>query len=343
MFTFLEVEGFTAFVKERFEWSPGVNVLVGENGTGKTHLLKLLYCLQKSGVTEGKDADVSMDTKIANVFCPKDGDLSRLVRRKQGTSTAEIKAQWGDTNLRMSFSNARNWRKDITLPRKWTCSTRPLYIPAKEVFFLSWDGAFLSLYDRYNLKVDEVHCDLLKLLSLPPIKDIASTGRQEAYKETDKALGGSVQTDSKGNFYLKRGRAQLEMALVEEGGRKLSLLWRLMHNGVLLDHKTLYWDEPEANLNPSMMRHVANILLLLARSGTQIFVATHSFEFLQELEILKKKKETKAEVMFFALALGQNREVTAKPCDSYEELEPNKISDEHQRLFDEEVEGFLEK
>ena len=343
MFTFLDVKGFTAFEKQRFEWSPGVNVLVGENGTGKTHLLKLLYCLQKSGVTEGKDADVSMDTKLAHVFCPKEGDISRLVRRKQGTSTAEIKAKWGDTNLRMSFSNARNWRKDITLPRKWTCSTRPLYIPAKEVFFLSADGAFLSLYDRYNLKVDEVYCDLLKLISLPPMRGPRIKDRRGISGETDKALGGSVQTDSKGNFYLKRGRAQLEMALVEEGGRKLSTLWQLVRNGVLLDHKTLYWDEPEANLNPSMMRHVANILLLLARSGTQIFIATHSFELLQELEILKKKKETKADVQFFALGLGQNREVTAKPCDSYEELNPNKISDAHQRLFDEEFDGFLEK
>ena len=332
MFTFLEVEGFTAFVKERFEWSPGVNVLVGENGTGKTHLLKLLYCLQKSGVTEGKDADVSMDTKIANVFCPKDGDLSRLVRRKQGTSTAEITAQWKGMKkvMKMSFSNARR-RTSIDLPPKWTCSTRPLYIPAKEVFFLSWDGAFLSLYDRYNLKVDEVHYDLLKLLGLPPIKGAPPRERQEAYKEMDKALGGSVQTDSKGNFYLKRGRAQLEMALVEEGGRKLSLLWRLMHNGVLLDHKTLYWDEPEANLNPSMMEQVVKILLLLAKSGTQIFIATHSFEFLRELDLQKEEED---KVQFFALSLDpKTRAVNAEKFSSYAELEPNKIAEAHDRLL----------
>ena len=42
MFKKLELENFTVFEKASFEWVDGINVFVGENGTGKTHLLKLL-------------------------------------------------------------------------------------------------------------------------------------------------------------------------------------------------------------------------------------------------------------------------------------------------------------
>ena len=39
----LELENFTCFGKVAMDFSPGINVFIGENGTGKTHLLKVLY------------------------------------------------------------------------------------------------------------------------------------------------------------------------------------------------------------------------------------------------------------------------------------------------------------
>ena len=35
------LKNFTAFGESRLRFSPGLNVIVGENGLGKTHLLKL--------------------------------------------------------------------------------------------------------------------------------------------------------------------------------------------------------------------------------------------------------------------------------------------------------------
>ena len=40
--TRIELERFTAFEKLDFQPSPGVNVLIGGNGTGKTHLMKIV-------------------------------------------------------------------------------------------------------------------------------------------------------------------------------------------------------------------------------------------------------------------------------------------------------------
>ena len=39
----LRLENFTAFADATFEFVPGINVLIGKNGSGKTPVLKALY------------------------------------------------------------------------------------------------------------------------------------------------------------------------------------------------------------------------------------------------------------------------------------------------------------
>ena len=41
----LTLQNFTAFKECTMEFVPGVNVFVGENGTGKTHAMKALYAM----------------------------------------------------------------------------------------------------------------------------------------------------------------------------------------------------------------------------------------------------------------------------------------------------------
>ena len=44
----LKIKNFTVFGDVAFEFSPGLNVIVGENGTGKTHVLKLGYLCSRA-------------------------------------------------------------------------------------------------------------------------------------------------------------------------------------------------------------------------------------------------------------------------------------------------------
>lgn len=39
----IHFEKFTAFEDLRIDFSPGINIFIGENGTGKTHILKAAY------------------------------------------------------------------------------------------------------------------------------------------------------------------------------------------------------------------------------------------------------------------------------------------------------------
>lgn len=75
----------------------------------------------------------------------------------------------------------------------------------------------------------------------------------------------------------------MEMPLVAEGLRKLGMLARLIATGALLDKGTLFWDEPEANLNPRLIKKVARSIVDLSAAGIQVFIATHSLFLLREL------------------------------------------------------------
>ena len=43
--TKVKLERFTAFSNLELDLSPGVNILIGANGTGKTHLMKACYAV----------------------------------------------------------------------------------------------------------------------------------------------------------------------------------------------------------------------------------------------------------------------------------------------------------
>jgi AAA15 family ATPase/GTPase len=93
----------------------------------------------------------------------------------------------------------------------------------------------------------------------------------------------------------------MEMHLVAEGLRKLATVARLIATGSLLDKGYLFWDEPEANLNPKVVKTVAKTILQIAQSGIQVFIATHSLFLLRELHILERREFKKLDTRCFGL------------------------------------------
>ena len=81
-------------------------------------------------------------------------------------------------------------------------------------------------------------------------------------------------------FYLKpSNQARIEFQLVAEGMRKIALLWQLIKNGTLEQGSILFWDEPEANINPVHFAIIVDMLLELQKNGVQIFISTHHYIF----------------------------------------------------------------
>src|SRR5690554_3520152 len=78
------LENFTVFEQARFELSPGVNVLIGENGTGKTHVLKALYAVTRE-LHRDPDALWTVHSALSEVFVCRDPHEHL---RRRGTSDA---------------------------------------------------------------------------------------------------------------------------------------------------------------------------------------------------------------------------------------------------------------
>lgn len=306
----LNIRNLTVFPEAKLQFSPQLNVIVGENGTGKTHLLKIAYSALATSWEEGKKPSSNSPTKtllqtrlaekIINVFQPE--SLGRLARRKQGRERCDIKLSFKNSQYDFDFSFATNSKTEVSLekvPESWL-DAASVYLPTREL--LSIFPNFVSIYESHYLEFEETWRDTCILLGAPLQRGIKEKRIQELLAPLESAMGGSIILDKNGRFYLRTENGRFEMPLVAEGQRKLAMLARLIATGVLLDRGFLFWDEPEANLNPRLTKQVAQSIISLSNAGIQVFLATHSLFLLRELEILiNAEHSTPFKSRFFGL------------------------------------------
>ena len=122
--------------------------------------------------------------------------------------------------------------------------------------------------------------------------------------------------------------------LVAEGLRKITLLWQLIKNGTLEKGSVLFWDEPEANINPKYIPVLAELLIMLENEGVQIFVSTHDY-FLSKYIEVKRSKES--EIQYISLYKDNEEKVQCETAQEFELLEHNAIMDTFRQLYREEI------
>ena len=334
--TRLELNNFTVFEELKLDFSTGINVLVGTNGTGKTHLLKTLYssCL----ITE--KYDVTFSTKLIQNFLPFEGRIGRLARRVAKGCVAKIKVvREGNLQLTASFPN--NAKDQLTLDQAeystWLArKVSTVYIPVKEM--LANAPGFRSLYDKREVSFEGIYNDILSLAYLPKLTIPIDKDRARVLKSLQKAIEGKVVTKGE-QFFLKNTQGELEFTLLAEGMRKLALIWLLIQNGTLLSGTILFWDEPEANLNPSLMGEVVEVILELQRLGVQVFLTTHNYVLLKEFDLRKKKDDAIRYVSLFRDEM--TGAVLANSSDDYSGIDPNAIAGTFSDLYDREIKRSL--
>lgn len=306
----MHIKNLTVFSDVELKFGRDLNVIVGENGAGKTHLLKMAYCAMATSWEEGRKPNVSSPTKtvlqsrladkLVNVFRPE--ALGRLAKRKQGRERCDIQLNYFEPALDIAFSFATNSKSEVsinTLPEKWL-DVAPAYLPTREL--LTIYPNFVAIYEGHYLEFEETWRDTCLLLGTPLQKGPTQTRIRALLKPLEEAMQGSIELDKNGRFYLNNGSGRMEMPLVAEGLRKLGMLSRLIATGALLNKGCLFWDEPEANLNPRLIRQLASTIVELSCGGIQVFIATHSLFLLREIEIvLATRTSRQPDTQFFGL------------------------------------------
>jgi ABC-type transport system involved in cytochrome c biogenesis ATPase subunit len=284
-------KNFTTVPNSTWTFADGLNVIVGENGLGKSHVLKALYSMLK--VQSGRQEELTKTNlekayaeKLVRVMRPE--SLGRLVKRKQGRDRCEIELKMVQAKQSSAIGFATNAKSQVDVLKVpgVALTQSPVYLPTRELVTLCpW---FLNLYDNYHLEFEETWRDTVSLLGAPSVRGAKEARSTQLLGPLEEALGGKVEMDSSsGRFYLRvAGEGRMEMPLVAEGMRKFATLARLINTGVLLDKGYLFWDEPETNLNSKLIKTLAQSIVHLAAQGIQVFIATHSLFLLRELEIL---------------------------------------------------------
>lgn len=317
MLTSLQLKNFTLFADTTFEFGSHLNVIIDENGLGKTHILKAAYSLlavSASGAKEfGTDPptktylQTTIASKLRGVFKPD--TIGRLARRQAGRSRSEVAATFSDQRYDIGYSFHTSSKSEVvveTMPSAWIDSV-PVYLPPREL--LTIYPGFVSLYETTHLSFEETWRDTSILLGAPLVKGARTKNIRSLVKPLEDAMDGTVELDDTGRFYLKTNMGRIEMHLVAEGIRKLAMLARLTATGSLLDKGYLFWDEPEANLNPKLIKLVARAILTLCQNGIQVFIATHSLFLLRELYILHHQEFPQTDTRYIGLHRGKENSV----------------------------------
>ena len=225
----LRIRDFTVFKGADLTFAQGLNVIVGANGTGKTHLLKLPYAAMAMSAEEGKKRSAAptkmlfqtrIAEKIFGVFRPEDR-LSHLVYRQRGRNKCEVTMRFRQPGTCLAFQFSSLAKSEVTVtrvPANWQ-DKPPVFLPTRELLTL-YPG-FVELYETRYLEFEEAWRDTCMLLGAPALRGPREKAIAHLIEPLEQQLGGRVVLATNGRFYLRpNGGKDMEMPLVAEGWQK---------------------------------------------------------------------------------------------------------------------------
>lgn len=319
----IEVFNVMAFFTEIFQlqFCDGINIIIGENGVGKTTILKMIYAALQASLPEKKQGNTQ---RIAQLFSNNITNAG-LLESKNSKGQSYYKVSYGQHTFTQNISG------NFILEEGWHGQNiQSVFIPAMEM--LSHSQGFLALNQKYKLPFDGTQMDIIINASLPEVWELPDY-MEPVLSKISSVIDGIVTMENDIFYILKNNGMKIEFSLEAEGLRKLGLLWKLIRNGLLEEGTVLLWDEPEANLNPELFPLVADILLELERAGIQIFIATHSYNLAKYFELRRNnEKEVQYHNLYKNLSVTGKGIISEKPAYYLSQLNKNKIIDADERL-----------
>ena len=337
----LRLVNFTAFKDLTMEFSPGINAIIGENATGKTHVLKALYFFCSVKNTNGKPANFDISEYFYSTY-----HLAKrwnLVNRESDNNKAtySINTTSGDcTGSYTDIGIVSNLSYDTTaqVSSRLANPIQGVFIPAKDI--ISHSKWFVATWSNQKLYFEKHYVDLLNHLGQGPQKSL-SNDIENVQSAIERIIGGKViNLDDVYHVVSDKDDRRLEMTFVAEGWRKLAMLWLLLDRGAIRENSILYWDEPEANLNPKLIKEAVRIMLMLERMGVQVFFTTHDYVTLKWLDLLATEDNN---VRYHALFRDEEGVIHTESSSELTGLKQNAILDVYEELYNAELEKSIDR
>jgi len=315
-----------------------INLVIGPNGSGKTFLLKALYAslktteLFKRGKEVRKDSEILFDKLHWTFQIDQLGELVRANARNAEISMAIQNKGCAKSEFAYSFGPATERLIKIRANTCHSAMIDSIFLPAKEVLSLL-DTVIRSREEYKEFGFDETYYDLAKSLQIHTTKGRNLQSFSESRNLLKEKLGGSLVYDEKNKEWsFRQGNKKYPIATTSEGIKKMSILDTLLGNHYLKPGATIFIDEPEAALHPSLISSFMDIIGILCEANLQFFLSSHSYFVIKKLYLVAHKKNIDIPVV------SLNDDGTMSHGNLREEMPDNPIIDESIRLYKEEIE-----
>lgn len=347
MFTHIKLTNFTVFSQLDWPGHSAMNVIIGENDTGKSHLLKMLYVIGRGINNYQRQIDKRRPWlgyvygKSSLVFL-RNSPLASTVRRGNHDMIIEFDLDVNNS-VNMQFSVKDNGEMQAATAgiehiRESLDGMSSLgltvFLPPKEI--LTAMQAIEATRKRLEIPgFDDTYLDLIEDFRVPLTYGTIEPGLFAVVDKVKSLLNGGEIVEKGLEFVFQRDQEEYSMSQTAEGFKKVGMLSRLILNRSLTKGSILLVDEPESNLHPRAIIALADMLFDLSLAGVQVYAATHSFYFLSRIE--QRAREAKTEPVSLLNLHRSSKGVTATFHDLREGMPDNPILQQSAYLLNEAI------
>lgn len=316
-----------------------INLVIGENGTGKTFLLKALYSAIRAMEEYKRGDDIRtindvLAEKLRWTFqVDKLGDM--VTRSSKESLNYEM--ELGADHIGYQFSSSAASKIITATAPTGNREANSIFIPAKEVLSL-YSIILKSREVDKSFGFDDTYYDLVKALRISPKKGKNYTTFSNSRKLLNSVIDGKVEYDEiNGKWSYKNNRGQkFAIGATSEGVKKISIMDRLLSNGYLDNQSIIFIDEVESALHPTAVCDFLDMIEKIATDmNLQFFISSHSYFVIKKLALIAKKNS--GLVTCISLSKDKKPEIH----DLSDGMPDNSIIDTSIALYDEEIEEGL--
>ena len=329
---------------------------------------------QSDGVSKSEISNY-LTTRLLGLFKPETEKVGALFHNQAAPKSLASFSTFdsGGAEFGCEIASSRSNRAEV-VGINGSVTAKGLFIPTREVLSLLpaiakqqiSDTVLRSLFDdsvvdlcRHLLRNSEANIqeainEMPRLGTLLPVLIASMGGRYDIQGDIQQFIHGGYIEKSRSTSKSKQAEIYSDGALLKfspsktkplstsmtaEGYRKIGVLQRLLENGELnvVDYSPLFWDEPESNLNPKLMKMLVACLLELSRNGKQVILASHDYVLLKWFDLLQEEGK-EDHVVYHSLFRDEvTGSIKVNSTDNYLSLSPNPIDEAFGYLIDQEI------
>ena len=334
-----ELDNYGALPSFHTDQISNINLVIGENGTGKTFFLKALYSAVRTAEEYKRGDDIRsfsdvLSEKLRWTFqVDKLGDM--VARSSKENLNFDLVL--GEKRISYRFSeSAQNKVVSVVAPSTGR-SANSIFIPAKEVLSL-YSVILKSREVDHSFGFDDTYYDLVKALRIAPKRGRNYSVFSNSRKILNKVIDGKVEySETQGKwFYKNQKNNKFSIGATSEGVKKIAIMDRLLSNGYLDDQSIIFIDEIESALHPEAVCTFLDMIDDISdKMGIQFFIASHSYFVIKKLALIAMKKPE------YVSCISLKKEGKPEICDLHEGMPDNSIIDAAIHLYDLEIEEGL--